>query len=740
MNFKKIGLFFIVLLSVVCLFHKPQIAYAGGSWTENVDKSIYGKDAEVQSGESIVDSLVGDKPGFFESYLIELVVSITNGLYKLMEAVGITLDNVIYGRVGGHTLTGIAIFRFELQTGNPYGVVGSAIYKIIAGIATIFIFVTTFGKFSFAMYSNGSSQKRDAFKTSMGTSILSLALITLMPYFLDVALYLADVVLSTISNDGAAELFSTGGGFDIIQTFKDASGTSILNALIYLSTIILSLYYAALYVGYALTMVVLFICFPIVCVGMNFDKKLISTWVKQVISILLTPIMDCVLLMLPAYLGLLFPRSASMAIVQIFVCIMIVPARNIIKQLLGLGGSGLEMAGIGAMIGAVGLAKAAGGAIKQHRDGKKAAKSDESMADYYQDMANLESGGNVGLSGGGLSAGGLSSGGPSLGGMGGDTISPSSVGGAVRAGAGSASYLGSGTLGSVPGATTFANAAGSSRMTGANDVYSNLAEKHANIYNFESGAFKNLSSQKMADLYRERAAYRRSKANSSALGSLAGGALGLGSGMFMSPGVSAYMGAIGIGAGGALGEMLAEGRTGRKNNLPDPTIPYRSSTSIVPGMEVEKVSGVVEEDTSMVSMEGFNAGIVLDNSIQNAEDFRIANKPTAAMDMINICQNYCANNGEKLAGIYSSVNQTMKSEGYSDDAIKAKFKEKARNDMMSNLKASIPQNKNIRYCTDSKVNSSGMQYIYDDFDKALKNYEKGFLSDKHLNHYDWYTA
>jgi hypothetical protein len=694
------------------------VAYAANrSWTESADSSIYGKDAHVQNGgtDSLDDILIGEEPGLIEQYLIDLVISITDGLYKLVKAIGISLDNVIYGRVGGHTLDGIAIFRFELKTGNPYGVVGTAIYVVIASIAVIFVVVTTFGKFSIAMYSSGSAQKRDAFKTAIGVSVLSLAMIPLMPYFLDVALYVADIILSVVSSEGAVKLFANEDGFDIVETFASVASNSILNSLIYFSTILLSLYFAALYIGYAMSMVVLYVSFPIVCVGMNYDKKLFSEWFKQAFSIMIIPIMDCVLLMIPTYLGLM-PRSGSMAIVKIFVCVMIVPARNILRQILKLQSSGMELTGVATMMGAARLAGAAGNAFKQYRGGKQAAQGDETMASYYEDMAKSE----------GLGSGtsGISS---NMGGMAGNTISPGTMGGAVSSGntsyMGSSSYMGRGSAGGA-------------------GVSTNPAEKFANINNFEEQAFNGqLSNQKMAELYRQRATDRRAKANTAGLGSLAGGLAGMGGSMFMSPGTMTNLRALGISAGGGIGGLLSE--AGRRASGPSINM-GRSATEIDPGTsmmpsDVEYAFGTVDDmdSASMVYAGNVSSGITTDNSIANTQDFCKANYYVATGTAMDITKGYSANNGDRLRNIYQSVEEKYNSNGFSNEQIRKEFKNTVQQDMMNDFNKEMSENRNVRYCADNKVNTQGMNMFKENFNTYLNNNEKGILSDRYLNNFDW---
>lgn len=712
----------IVLVSIILFMNITDKAFANyyvdkytytGSWTEKADKSIYGKDSEIQY-EDVSNN--GNEPtekkvGFVEDLLIKLVMSITDGLYFILEKIGITIDNVIYGRVGGHTKNGIALFRFELQKGNPYGVVASVIYNVVAGIAIIFLVISLFGRFSFAMsYSTG--RKWSDFKSSIGISLISMALISLMPYFLDLALYLADVILYTVSRDGSLQLFASVNGFNIVDEFRNAAKSGIVDSLIYLSTIILSLYFAAIYVGYALSMVVLFISFPAVCVGMSFDKKLISQWGKQVLSIILIPIMDCILMMIPIYFGLL-PGSASMSVIKIFVCAMVVPSRNIIRQLLGLGGSGLELTGVATMLGAAKLAGAAGSAIQKYRGGRKAAKEDENMANYYSELAMNEPGGNRSVSGISTGSGGIMQSAP---GISGANASPSVKGGAASTG--DVSYMGQSII--TP------------------DTRS--ADKYANINNFEN--FKGtLSHEKMAEMYKMRAAHRKKTGNLSALGSVAGGALGMGSGIFMGAGFSTHMGALGMAGGGALGDLIANHNA--VGSSPDPELYPQPGNATNENVEhLGTFQGEVDMDTAMQDMSGVQTEATAYKSRKNQTvEFLINNRPIAENIANNKASEILDNNGEELKIIYNDVmkeNNNKVDMGYdamSNNQIRNEVRNRAADKVIIEFRTEF--NKSAKRENDEMANQAGLAGMSKYTDSRFRNMDNGYLSEDILDTFDW---
>lgn len=732
------------------------------SWTAKTDGSIYGESATVTYDENS-SSGAGETrktPGFPIDIFVNLIIAIADGVYLLMDMVGITIDNVIYGRVGNHTKNGIALFRFELKEGNPYGVVGSVIYNILAGIAIIFIVITIFGKFSMAMYYSGSGKKWSEFKSSIGLSILSMALITLMPYFLDISLYIADIILYTVSNDAGVALFSSNDGFDIIESFKNSAKFGIVDALIYLSTIALSVYFAIIYVGYALTMVVLFVCFPIICVGMNFDKKLMSSWAKQVLSILLNPIMDCVLMMIPVYMGLI-PGGGELAILKIIVCTMVVPARNVLKQLLGLGSTGLELGGFAAMMGAVRLAGAAGGAISKYREKRGAAKDDKGMSKFYEEQSMNESAGEgkgIGVGGGGVGGGGTGTDGalvPAVASAGG-VASPGISGGAASTG--TTSYKGSGD-------STNAAEVNSEGVIGEKGprVDRRTAEKYANVKNFESGAFKGaLSNKKMAELYKKRSKRNTASAVLSAAGSLAGGVLGGGSGMFMGAGYQGQMAAMGIKAGGAAGAIAD---IGSRKKAPKPES-YPKPEKAAPVEQVENIprwDGEVVTDSpqgaqtreNYASLEYHNAGNITQNYGSGSEpytenynevhpdtqsytqDYARCNYNLAFGLGKEISTKYTDNNGKNLWPVYKEAVDYYKDKGEpaSNNDLRDKTREYATERIMREHRTKF--NNSVTNTPDERANKEGFGKFRGAVNKAVSDKDKGYLSENVFDTIDW---
>lgn len=698
-NWKKVIIMCVIFTTLFNVFitnfnYHP--AYAS-SWTENLDKrSIYGKDEVVQpdKGFSLMDDFGDNKPGLLEDLLIILINGISGALLGLEDMMGISLNRIIYGRIDGNTHNGINLFRFELTTGNPYGIIGMSIYAVIAGIASLYIIMTILAKLSISSFTMNSGKKREELKSSVTTGILAVAFMILMPFIVDMALYLADITLSVVSTDVSRQLFADS-NFNIRETFQTLAKTNIVCSLMNLSTVLLALWFAVMYVGMAVTMVILFICFPIICVAVNFSKKLLTEWVKQVFSVLITPVLDCILLMIPTFLATYVAKggnSITISVVQVFVCFMMIPARNVIKKLLGVHDAGLGFAGVAALMGAVNLAKTAGGAIRERSQANKQAQNDENMANYYDEMSNNEQeGGDAsgGTTGGGVPGGGVPGGG-------------------------------------VSGGAMYSNTS------------SDVAEKYANASNFESPEFRGqLSNAKMADLYRQRASQTSRQANMKFKGAMLGGVIGAGAGMMLGPTASIYMAAGGMSLGGALGESIPTSFNRGNKSYSNSNIEEAFSHT-----DDIQTYGVMNVSSSEMAMgnSGVDFSTVRNNDSIEDIDMEANAIGNANMDVIldvsyNLTNDYTRNNGEKLHIEYDKMNKNDAS--CSSEEFMTEYQTKVKKDMYEEMKSGISNHNQYKSSTSETINQKMFDKIFSKLDKTLIE-PGGLLNENTLKQYDWW--
>lgn len=512
------------------------------SWLDGkTDDTIYqnsnGEDGAIDIGDPGEES----DPGMIEDMLIGVVKGIGDWAHGMMKSLGISINSSIFGRVGGGGVkftVGKETYRtslltFELKPGNPYGIVASAAYGTLRGIVYVLIFVLAFGKLVLSSYKSNSAQALSALKDSIGSFALALVLLTIMPYVMDILLYVRDVVLNAMGLGLTDKLHLSRDGLDFAKMFEEGADASLMGANMYLGAAILGLYFAFTYVGVALSFVVSFCCFPIVCLNMQKDKQALTDWWKQVFGYMLIPVADCLLIMIPMAFGKL-GTSTPVQVLQFFVCTMVIPARGVIRQHLGIQtNSAMEMAGVGAMFGAMTMARGViGGAIgnvKRAAGSIGEARADKKTGEMYQELS--ENGFESGM---------------------GQGIPVQQTMGA--------------NVGDLPGGAT-----GTTYMGGMDPKAQEILEKNVNIKNVDNPMFNNISNAKKAEIYKKRAQKTMGKAIGGAIlgtaGYAAGASAGMGASTFLSPqakGMAIGAGAMaGAAVGGTVGSAVGGTAGGR---------------------------------------------------------------------------------------------------------------------------------------------------------------------------------
>lgn len=543
-----------------------------GSWTNGLDNSIYDGDAQKIKKDKDEDK----DPGVVEGLLIAFFKSMGDWGYKFFNNIHMTLDTVILGRVGGHGIAmngyNVALFTFELRPGNPYGVVAAAAYTTMRNIIYILILVIVMGKLAAATYAGGSQRAIQALKDSIGSFALAVVMLTAMPYFVDVFLYIRDVGLyATAVSLGKNVLNMDISSLSLIDMFKENAEQSFMNTAMYVGTLLLNLYFGLQYVGLALSYVVYFFAFPFVCMNMQFDKKALGEWWKSLLFSMVVPISDIMLLFIPlafSHLG----SSQAVHVLQLIICSMLIPTRMQLRGAMGIHTNiGMEMAGIATMMGAMSFARSAiGGTARLAAGiggGIAGGMRDRSMAKMNQEQAARNENQKVTAwnqykqqNGYGVQ--------PSADGRG--TIPGEKEMPGVNSYAEGVRKL-SEMYGVPPeafgkdaanaaykdGVGGFGEFGGSGYGGTQSGVDQDLLEKYANTSNFESPEFKNLSPAKKAELYRKRSLQQFGGAAGKALlgaGGMVGGAAVAGMATtFFSPATKLQAMGIGMDAGGSFG-------------------------------------------------------------------------------------------------------------------------------------------------------------------------------------------
>ena len=282
-------------------------------WLDHADESIYSDD--IDAGET-PQQIEPKDPGLVEKYASELIRNATSSLISLLEGkMGAGIDRIIYGRVGSGKPNSVNIYAFELRSGNPYGVTASVCYALLRSI--IFVLLGIYFVFILAKsaWTGHTAQNREQIKSNIYLIAVKFIYLALMPYLFDVVLYVRDVVLHGLNAEFTGRF---------------------IDAMMYLGTVGLTLYFAVIYIAIAIDMLVCFIAFPILCLMQSPKRNLMDSWVMTVLSNVLTPVLDAVLLLIPLLTSMMLADVIEgIAFIQLIMCMLIIPARNRIKALLG---------------------------------------------------------------------------------------------------------------------------------------------------------------------------------------------------------------------------------------------------------------------------------------------------------------------------------------------------------------------------------------------------------------------
>lgn len=542
---------------------------------DNIDATIQGRvnDFALYTQYMLDNEVMEVKKGV-EKSLSTLVVNTGTAMYNMLAKNGMDITTIIFGRVaagGGHPVS-INSFQFELQWKNYYGIIGSIVYSAMRAVMVFGIILAGMFLITKAAFAN-SARAKDQLKSNLAYAIIALVLLYIMPNLVDVMIYIKDVILSVLGQS----LNSMGSGEQVReltqQYYQIADSTHrFFDACMYLGFVILSIYFAVVYIAAACSMTIVFGFFPLFLLLSFKDRKLLSTWLNFVIGTLLIPVVDCTLLHMPVLASELHaPR-----ILVIFVCFAIIPSRGVIRKLLGFGANtGSELLGIGALMmagrAAGGIVRSAKNTISKVSNNAKQARSDRQNAKLEDKLGEIETSTEVGGSAGASAVsarrgvGGLEP----LEKLNYNTDNERVVAleraqqADARRGGGHEVDLVNERI-EADSNTVKRNAEITARNESVaqqqQDVEAAYA-RYANKDNFENPAiFANLSHEQKAELYRRRAMYNAGEAIGQGLGAVTlgtvGGTLGFAGGTMMGPSAMATMGLVGADIGAEVGELI----------------------------------------------------------------------------------------------------------------------------------------------------------------------------------------
>lgn len=367
----------------------------GSGWiSDDAWNSVYG--TESDEGDKNDEDAKEAEVGSIERLFAGLFASLGYGINHILELLGFDIDSIVLGRVA--TGKDVNFFGFELQRGNPYGVVGANAYSILRSLAYAFLGIELLYLIVVSIFSGGNAQRRNEFKSRVSGIALSFIALRGMPYVLNICIFVRDSFLKELnSTNGSVSIFDVFYGvFDKTSSSYDKNSQTLIMGLLCIGASAIGLWFAYCYIGIALSVLVHFFLFPaVLCFGES-TKQRVSGWVGEVTSSLSTPLIDTVLLGVVGYIATLssnvWQDKIQISIVQLLVAASVIPVRELCKRILGFrdGGESIGLKGLGS---AFLMMSAARSMARHHSDRvakNKEARELQSSADAENELADIE--------------------------------------------------------------------------------------------------------------------------------------------------------------------------------------------------------------------------------------------------------------------------------------------------------------------------------------------------------------
>lgn len=360
----------------------------GSPWLEGVDDSIYSNGIDTAEEDQEIEP---DKPGIVEKYFSELLRNTASSLISLLEdTLGAGLDSIIYGRVGSGKPNSVNIFGFELRSGNPYGVTAAVCYALIRSMVFVFLGIAFVAMLAKSLWTGHTAQSREQIKSGIFSVAMKFCMLTLMPYLFDVVLYIRDVALYGVM-EVTGEMVTGGATLSLSTAFLTNAERSgrFVDAVMYLGTVFLTIYFAVIYIGLAISILVAFISFPIMCLFHSQKRNLLDNWAMNVLSCIITPLLDAILLLVPLLASMMLGDVIrGIAVIQMVMCMLIIPARNEIKRYLGIPGN--DRSGFLSAMGLFAMGRMIAGKAKGALQRLSGIRSDWQKGRMHDEMARID--------------------------------------------------------------------------------------------------------------------------------------------------------------------------------------------------------------------------------------------------------------------------------------------------------------------------------------------------------------
>lgn len=317
------------------------------------------------------------------AFLIRMIASAVAALINTMEA---GMDKLIFNVASNFKEpTLLKHGNLTLLKNNALSTQLMTIYNLFIYIAvTILGSIGAWVTIDFIKTANDSRHKA-VLKDRLKKIIISIVLLTSMPLLFDELMTINQVIVDVfrlvIINAGGGE--SVNGLFlsDIFKAMAEKDKSDIVLAAIYLMSTFINLWMVVFYMLRDLAISFLFIISPVIAIMLPYRTDLVLKWFKEMISNIFTQSIQAFVMAIVILIAAGLGDNAKLYD-QIFALVAFasfIPLTAQVKKMLGLEGeigAAKSNAGLGAVVGAVGLATAAYAGIKGASNKYKDANAD----------------------------------------------------------------------------------------------------------------------------------------------------------------------------------------------------------------------------------------------------------------------------------------------------------------------------------------------------------------------------
>lgn len=343
------------------------------------------------------------KPNLLERLLTSFFKLIARLIYGGFDGQGMSIDTLVFND-GNGPFSGLSLFKKGALQNFL-----ATFYNLFIYIAmAMFIPIAYWTGISFAK-AGDSPQAKSVLKDKLLRVVLTMAFLYTMPQLLTIVIKISNSLVDVFKGIGST-FFKDNTATSMIESHMEyvKGEDNIIDGITSLMLIGINLWLVGFYVIRDLTICFLFMLFPIIAIWYPFTKGMVKNWWSNMLgNVFAQPIQAVILTMVLSLNSSLNGKSDAHSLANSIYMIVafgsIIPMTGILKSFLGLEtgiGAGSSRAGLGGIMGAIGLARMVGAGVKNNHNKvsegiKELAGNDIAQTRENKNLGSIGSGASV---------------------------------------------------------------------------------------------------------------------------------------------------------------------------------------------------------------------------------------------------------------------------------------------------------------------------------------------------------